>query len=259
LGANLAGVERPDHVDNDDDEDPDELSTSGVSTVNSTKLKIAKPTNEVNIYISEQLKAIRNENQKLMEILVDSQKSFQNVLNSTIVEQNLSKDIMKNFTTQTSQLASVVYDRSVSLGYVSDFSSISADGTGQSTISPDGHPDSTDGNANVQKQLSHKQVLSALQPQKPAGIGSCEFVPPVRMAFTNSAPCMTTNNNRKITFSQASQQNDCSPPIDLKLNEWLIKMNFDQTTRQTILNEEFSYEDFLYETDKEDIRRIGLK
>lgn len=46
--------------------------------------------------------------------------------------------------------------------------------------------------------------------------------------------------------------------IDVRLSEWLTK-NVDEEARKIVLKAEFSFDDFLYETEKEDIRRIGLK
>lgn len=48
-------------------------------------------------------------------------------------------------------------------------------------------------------------------------------------------------------------------PTDLRLDEWLIKNNVDSVSRNIILNELFTYEDFIYEMEKEDLHQIGLK
>lgn len=48
------------------------------------------------------------------------------------------------------------------------------------------------------------------------------------------------------------------PPC-ARLNEWLIKHGIDPTSRTAILNEAFTFEDFVYEMQKEDLLRIGLK
>lgn len=47
--------------------------------------------------------------------------------------------------------------------------------------------------------------------------------------------------------------------IDTRLNEFLIKLNIDATSRDIIFNEEFTYEDFIYDLEKADLLRIGLK
>lgn len=46
---------------------------------------------------------------------------------------------------------------------------------------------------------------------------------------------------------------------DARLNEWLIKLGIEQTSRNAILNELFTFDDFLFELQKDDLLRIGLK
>ena len=46
---------------------------------------------------------------------------------------------------------------------------------------------------------------------------------------------------------------------DQRLDDWLCRQNIDTVVRNTILNEEFSYEDFVYNMEKDDLIRIGLK
>lgn len=46
---------------------------------------------------------------------------------------------------------------------------------------------------------------------------------------------------------------------DIRLTEWLIKHGFDEESRTFMTIADFSYEDFVYESDKDDIRRIGLR
>ncbi|XP_055543330.1 mitogen-activated protein kinase kinase kinase 15 isoform X2 [Wyeomyia smithii] len=49
------------------------------------------------------------------------------------------------------------------------------------------------------------------------------------------------------------------PQSDARLDEWLIQQGFDVNVREVIHGEDFSYDDFVYEMDQEDLRRIGLK
>lgn len=60
--------------------------------------------------------------------------------------------------------------------------------------------------------------------------------------------------SQTVKFNSDLQQ---SP--DARLNEWLIKQGIDSTSRNIILNEAFSFDDFVYELQKEDLLRIGLK
>lgn len=101
----------------------------------------------------------------------------------------------------------------------------------------------------------------------------------------DSSPNNNNNNNRRIISStnkpyrcesirssfsannQNRRHNSLNDPfsrvnttsIDIRLNEWLIKNNVDITSRTIIFNEEFTYEDFVYDLDKSDLHRIGLK
>lgn len=47
--------------------------------------------------------------------------------------------------------------------------------------------------------------------------------------------------------------------IDTRLNDWLMKNNIDTISKNIILSELFTYEDFVYELEKSDLHRIGLK
>lgn len=61
----------------------------------------------------------------------------------------------------------------------------------------------------------------------------------------------------KFTSDVHSMQTNHIP--DARLNEWLIKHGIDQTSRNAILNEQFTFDDFLFELQKDDLLRIGLK
>jgi hypothetical protein len=71
---------------------------------------------------------------------------------------------------------------------------------------------------------------------------------------------VVTRKNSNISINQ---QKNSRPIIkvnpDLKLNDWLLRNGIDDDSRIYILNADFSYEDFLFESDKEDLRRIGLR
>lgn len=104
LGANLAG-----RLDNAEEE---EMSTSGVSTVNSTKLK---PISSDNKYLNEEFSKLKVQNMHLMQNLLESHKLYQALLKSTIEEQRLNLDLLRNFTSQLTN-ATVLYERSISQG-----------------------------------------------------------------------------------------------------------------------------------------------
>lgn len=62
--------------------------------------------------------------------------------------------------------------------------------------------------------------------------------------------------NRRITFSENVES---VAAIDARLNEFLSRINVTNNAKNIILNADFTYEDFVYEMDKEDLRRLGLK
>lgn len=66
-------------------------------------------------------------------------------------------------------------------------------------------------------------------------------------------------NAQRRRQEQSSSPSSSSASIDLQLNEWLIINNIDSTSRSIILGELFTFDDFLFEMDKSDLLRIGLK
>lgn len=108
LGANLAGQDRLDNIEDDNEE----MSTSGVSTVNSTKLKPKKV--ELKRTVDETVE-LRMENVRLMQDLLESHKLYQALLKSTIDEQRLNLDVLRNFSTAVTS-ATNEYQRSISQG-----------------------------------------------------------------------------------------------------------------------------------------------
>lgn len=96
------------------EDDNEEMSTSGVSTVNSTKIK---PVTNDNKYISDEISKIKLQNCRLMQDLLESHKLYQALLKSTIEEQRLNLNLLRNFTTQLTNVATL-YERSISQGYV---------------------------------------------------------------------------------------------------------------------------------------------
>lgn len=66
-------------------------------------------------------------------------------------------------------------------------------------------------------------------------------------------PCLSVNGRRHCYDTQTTI------PVDSQLSDWLIKHNIDKTSRDIILNEQFSFVDFVYHMEKSDLHRIGLK
>ncbi|XP_062537310.1 mitogen-activated protein kinase kinase kinase 15 isoform X2 [Armigeres subalbatus] len=240
LGRNLAGHghndddDDDDDVDNnqnrggaarggidDDDDDDGELSTSGVGTVNSVTL--AKPAKLSRTKaVNDQITALRAENLRLMEDLYESHKMYHGVFKTALEGQSTNTEMVRALATQLMSVASR-HDRN-SQGYASDLA--------ESPIIAD-EADSANNN------FLRPAVPSRAHPVRPG----LDRRTPVRVAPFDGV---------QETMASGSQP-------DSRLDEWLIQHGFNDHVRNTIHYEEFSYEDFIYAMDQEDIRRIGLR
>lgn len=221
LGANLAGHERIGNLEEEEDEE--DLSASGVSIVNLNKLKTKLDEKK---YFSDEISVLRAESARLMRDLIESHKNYQNMLKSTIEEQSLNSEIIKKFSKQLSSVANV-YQRNLSQGYFSDISEpgiqikVSSDSTPSSPVPPEISTETVDGAVNGNYPLRKTSIKKETE--------------------------------RRINFFNENNL------IDQKLNEWLIRSQIDQNSRNLILDSAFIYEDFIYEMTKSDLCRIGLK
>lgn len=206
LGANLAGQEREDGAD--DEDEADELSNSGVSTVNSTKVKNPGKESEEAKFLMDQVKLLRIENAKLLNELLESQKSFQTLIKSIPQDQGLFSDALRNLTHQLSTFTRS-FERSISFGYFSD--------------------DQT-------RKTSASEYLSPSYEEFPIG----KKVP------------LFKNPQLKSPFN--ARHSD-----DPRVMDWLLRHGFDEDSRIAVASADFTYEDFIYESEKDDIRRIGLR
>lgn len=68
-----------------------------------------------------------------------------------------------------------------------------------------------------------------------------------------------SRRNNLISDNYGHYARSPTTSIDTRLNEWLIKHNIDITSKNIILGELYTYEDFVYELEKTDLHRIGLK
>ncbi|XP_037907858.1 mitogen-activated protein kinase kinase kinase 15 isoform X5 [Hermetia illucens] len=253
LGANLAGQENVGAAEEDETE---EISTS-VSTVNSTKIQ---PKSSDMKYLTQEMTSLRMENSRILQEIIESQKSYQNLLKSTIEEQNLNLEMLKNFNSQLSAVTNI-YERSFSQGYFSDISegavkARNAEDTSPSSVTPPVSTTEVDG-------LSPTTTNPC-----PSPTGRKLLVKPTLPLRTNynndfNRPPSCPVQGRRwhyVTERQLSNYYNTQPPeIDTKLNNWLARNNIDPVSRNLILQEDFSYEDFMYYLDRADLQRIGLK
>ncbi|KAG5678685.1 hypothetical protein PVAND_008335 [Polypedilum vanderplanki] len=212
LGANLAGNER-DFVDGDDDEVEDELSNSGISTVNSLKTKHHSIKDNYDKLLLEQVKVLKIENTKLINELLESHKSLQSLLKSSECGMDALKNVLQQYTSLTRS-----FERSASYGYFSDDQNLR-----KPSISTENSPTPED---NAEKSITN-----------------------VNSRKLNSSP-LFKNPTLKTPYRQCN---------DMKLIEWLSRNNFDEEAKHLIAFADFTYEDLMYFSDKDDIRRIGLR
>lgn len=67
----------------------------------------------------------------------------------------------------------------------------------------------------------------------------------------------TASNSRYLHENYA--KNPALNSIDVKLSDWLSRHNIDAVSRNIILAEQFSYENFIYDMEKSDLHRMGLR
>lgn len=69
---------------------------------------------------------------------------------------------------------------------------------------------------------------------------------------------LSPNTNRRL-FVHENYTRSPTSSVDARLHDWLGKHSIDNISRNIILGELFTYEDFVYELEKNDLHRIGLK
>lgn len=266
LGANLAG--QVDIVEEEDDIDEDEdVSSSGVSTVNSAKVLITRATEKgtfgvlagISSSCGDELNSLRSENLRLTRDLIESQRQLQNFLKTAVEEQNVNVDFIKTFLGQRPQ-----FERCISQGYFSDrgINNNNNNNEVQIKVTNDGE----------QEQESPVDMELTTTPDSIDGAGDGGGTSAVtnnnnnnahpsyrRQLPVNGMRRSPTRNNRRLIIQAAAQNNCDSLKFDSRLNEWLLRQNVDAISRNMIQMQDFSYEDFLYELGKDDLLRIGLK
>lgn len=123
-------------------EEDDDLSNSGISTVNSTKVKhhTNKEHHDDMKILLEHVKVLKNENTKLIQEVLESHKSLQSLLknNDTLEFGEIIRSLVQQLTNFTR-----TFERSISFGYHSDDQQYQV--TSLSDISPS--PDEIDNKA----------------------------------------------------------------------------------------------------------------
>lgn len=66
-------------------------------------------------------------------------------------------------------------------------------------------------------------------------------------------------NGKRLHIPNDYFMRSATTSIDSKLNDWLIRNNVDNVSRNIIFSEDFTYEDFVYNLDKSDLLRLNLK
>lgn len=66
-------------------------------------------------------------------------------------------------------------------------------------------------------------------------------------------------NGKRLHIPSEYFLRSATTSIDSKLNDWLIRNNVDNVSRNIIFSEDFTYEDFVYNLEKSDLLRLNLK
>lgn len=247
LGASLAGKDQLDNAEDDNEE----MSTSGVSTVNSTKLK---PSKAENIYTIDEFSKTKVENVRLMQDLLESHKMYQALLRSAIDEQRLNLDLLRNFTAQLTT-STTLFERSMSQGYFSDTSELAANRMHNENLSLSPVPQNSISQVDAVNNNNNNNNNTKTN----------ESNIPRRQCTASTSPSQLktqdAHNNKTVTIRRLHEgyHDQTTPSIDNRLNEWLIKQHIDTVSKNIILGELFTYDDFVYGIEKSDLHRIGLK
>lgn len=185
--------------------------------------------------LTAQLSDLKDENFHLIQDLLETHKLFQALLKSTLEEQRQNTDFVRNLSSQSS--SSSTLNRFVSFQHKYSYINLFMGEYFCST-----------------NKLSKEQETN------------------IRQSIKFQNPVDTINNNVGVQLESINEHNKHHPiPLvnlnndvtdsssNTKLAEWLIGHNIDTRSRSIILSEQFKYDDFVYATDKDDIRRLGLK
>lgn len=207
------------------------MSTSGVGTVNSVTL--AKPAKlSRSKVVHDQITALRAENLRLMEDLYESHNTYHAVFRTALEGQATNAEMVKALATQ---LMSITRYNTPGTGTLERASQGYASETSESPgIIP---PDEVDAVNN-----------NFLRPANPVSS-------PVQLhrqtSRTGSMPHHYLERTRTPPVRGAIQ--------DQRLEDWLIEHNISAAVRSVIHGEDFSFEDFVYGMEQDDLRRIGLR
>lgn len=108
-----------------------------------------------------------------------------------------------------------------------------------STAEVDAINNNNNNNRNIDPNLSRKSGLVACQLQ-------CK---PDTHAKPPSGKRLNSARDQTVT----------SIPVDTHLSNWLNSYNIDSVSKNLILAEHFTFDDFIYGMEKSDLYRIGLK
>lgn len=95
--------------------------------------------------------------------------------------------------------------------------------------------DAINNNRNIDSNLTRK-----------TGLSTCQHKPD-----PHAKPPSGKRNN--------SARDQTSTPVDAQLTNWLNTNNIDSVSKNLIMGEHFTFDDFIYGMEKSDLYRIGLK
>lgn len=263
LGLNLAGHERLCNVEEEETE-----STSGVSTVNSNKTKAVKSTEKK--YYMEEIATLRGDNIKLMQDLLEAQRTLQTTLKTLVDDERTNLEIIRNYSKHVTSMSSI-FERSISQGYFSDVDpappliKITGDssGSGSKSSSNQSISDAVDGGGSANR-TTNSNSFSEGSRKTVGGLKSClqqQSQTKTDSMVRSPTPSSVGGGGRRINFSQEDKfiGETTNSYGGVELRDWLVRNAIDANSRALILGEEFTYDDFIHEMTQDEMRRIGLK
>lgn len=171
------------------------------------------------------MKVLKSENSKLIQEVLDSQKNFNSYLKNH--DTSIISDVLKNLIHQLSNF-SRNFERSISHGYHSD--------------------------DHLSHHHNHHYKSSPIE-SSPSPDDENDKVP----SISNNLSINVKKLNIPPVFKNPQLKSPLRQCHDVRLHEWLSRNGFDEETKNIIDIADFTYEDLLYITDKDDIWRIGLR
>ncbi|XP_044744016.1 mitogen-activated protein kinase kinase kinase 15 isoform X2 [Chrysoperla carnea] len=246
--GNCSGVSGENEVDG--------TTSVSASTVNSVKSHKTLSALKLRQDYNEQISILQADNSKLLQELLESQRSYQTLLRQILdehrVQTNALRELCQQFTSSISTLSTLSSSRAISPFNNNNNNIINHHTNSPSIITSDYGGSTTSGGFMKSNHSSNENVVSVPQSTSPQQAPNVpEMVVPA--ASTPLSPFFTsvpTPPPRNVIPSVT---------VDPRLMQWLQGLGLDVNSINKILDEQYCLEDLLYYVSRGDIRRINLR